>query len=139
MEAHFVIPLFDNANDTTTSFPSVWLSKSYYETVDDISAENNQSNFDKFIKSSTQRFLNTDHNRFEYLKRLYNNDLYETYAQAIGKRAVVLQAEEVPFNYRTGSSLEFCVYGYIICAAVFLFALSICDLDKERLMQFKQS
>lgn len=139
MEAHFVMPLFDKPNDTTISFPSVWLSKSYYDTANDISTENNQSNFDKFIKSSTQRFLNTDHSRFEYLKRLYNNDLYETYAQAIGKRAIIFQAEEIPFNYRTGNSLEFCVYGYLVCAIVLLFALAIGDLNEENLKNFKKS
>lgn len=138
MEAHFVMPLFDKPSDTTTRFPSIWLSKSYYQTVDDISPSNNQSNFDEFIKSSTQIFLNTDHNHFEYLKRLYNNDLYETYAQAIGKRAIIFQAEEIPFNYRTGSSLEFCVYGYLVCAIVLLFALAIGDLNEENLKNFKK-
>lgn len=139
MEAHFVMPLFDKPSDTTTRFPFAWLSKSYYETVNDISPDNNQLNFDEFIKSSTQRFLNTDHYRFEYLKRLYNNDLYETYTQAIGKKAIIFQAEETPFSYRTGNSLEFCVYGYLVCATVLLLALAIGDLDEQNLKNFKKS
>ncbi|WAC41121.1 hypothetical protein [Pedobacter sp. SL55] len=143
METHFVVPLFDKPEDTL-KHPTAWLGQSYYKTIDNVSDENNKRNFESFVASSTAMFLNKNLQDFEYLKRLYNVDLYETYFNTIkhqeqGKHPIIFKAENSSFNRRTGTSLEVCVYGYIICAAVFLFALSICDLDNERLMQFKQS
>ena len=140
MEKHFVVPLFNNPNDTAHKVPSAWLGKSYYQTVDDVNDSINKLNFDKFIKSSTLRLLNNDINEFEYLRRLYNSETYDTYLYAMGysKNAIILKAEESKFSSRTGASLEFCVYGYIASAIAFLFVLALCDLDEERLKLFKK-
>ncbi|RZL32677.1 MAG: hypothetical protein EOP00_33665 [Pedobacter sp.] len=141
MEKHFVVPLFNNPNDTAYKVPSAWLGKSYYQTIDDVSDSSNKLNFDKFIESSTLRFLNNSLNEFEYFKRLYNNEDYDTYLYTIGgyRNAIILKAEESRFNSRTGASLEFCVFGYITSAIVFLFALALSDLDEERLKLFKKA